>query len=317
VHDAIQTKQALTFLFVGVTTRHSSIMRVFPAWMAALGRQEVTIEGLDLPIRAAPATYRRAVRRIKNEPSIVGALVTTHKIDLLSAGRDLLDEIDPYARTCGEVSCISKRGGALLGHALDPVAGGLSLDAVLGDGYFSRHGHVLCFGAGGAATAIALHLIEKENTADRPLRMVVVNRSPARLDKLRHMVETVGTDIAFEYVCNGDPRRNDRLLADLPPHSVVINATGMGKDRPGSPVSDEGLFPRDGVAWELNYRGALDFMHQARAQAIVRRVTVEDGWRYFVHGWTQAIAVVLGVDMDGPLLERLAAIAASTRIGGG
>jgi shikimate dehydrogenase len=95
--------------------------------------------------------------------------------------------------------------------------------------------------------------------------------------------------------------------------SVVINATGMGKDRPGSPVTDEGLFPQQGVAWELNYRGELDFMHQALAQRETRGLTVEDGWRYFLYGWTQAIARVLHVEIRGALFERLAAVAAEVR----
>ena len=55
-------------------------------------------------------------------------------------------------------------------------------------------------------------------------------------------------------------------MARLPDDSIVINATGMGKDTPGSPVTNAGLFPRGGIAWEFNYRGELDFMHQALAQ---------------------------------------------------
>ena len=68
-----------------------------------------------------------------------------------------------------------------------------------------------------------------------------------------------GTDIAFEYICNQDAARNDAIMAALPAGSIVINATGMGKDRPGSPITDAGLFPVRGIAWEFNYRGELDF----------------------------------------------------------
>ena len=55
-------------------------------------------------------------------------------------------------------------------------------------------------------------------------------------------------------------------MAQMKPYSVVINATGMGKDTPGSPVTWEGKFPENSVAWEFNYRGELDFLHQALAQ---------------------------------------------------
>jgi shikimate dehydrogenase len=274
----------------------------------------VVIEGLDLRLHDEPRRYRQAVTQIKYDPLSLGSLVTTHKIDLLDAARDLFDYLDPYAQICGEVSCISKRSGALEGHAKDPIASGLSLDHVLGKAYFSRTGgSVLCFGAGGAATAIALHLTNKRDSSDRPRRFVVVNRSPGRLERLQEMVEELGTDIAFEYVCNQDPRYNDQLLGDMPEGSVVINATGMGKDRPGSPITNGGLFPAASVAWELNYRGELDFLHQALAQKETRSVIVEDGWVYFLHGWTQAIAQVLHLAIDEALFNRLAHVAISVR----
>jgi shikimate dehydrogenase len=190
----------------------------------------------------------------------------------------------------------------------------LSLDAVLGEDYFARTGgEVLCFGAGGSAVAIALHLISKKDPGDRPKRFVVVNRSSGRQVRLRKMIERVSTDIAFEYICSQDAERNDEIMVRMPEGSVVINATGMGKDRPGSPVTDAGLFPINGVAWELNYRGELDFMHQALAQQEARHVTVEDGWLYFLHGWTQVIAQVFHRTIDERLFRRLAEIAASVR----
>jgi shikimate 5-dehydrogenase len=127
------------------------------------------------------------------------------------------------------------------------------------------------------------------------------------------MVDTQQTDISFEYIHNDDPRRNDTLMAQMPEGSIVINATGMGKDSPGSPITDDGLFPRNSIAWELNYRGELDFMHQALAQTESREVIVEDGWVYFVHGWTQVIAQVYHLEIDPPLFARLDALANSIR----
>ena len=56
--------------------------------------------------------------------------------------------------------------------------------------------------------------------------------------------------------------------------------------------------------WELNYRGTLEFMHQAEAQRERRGLLIEDGWTYFIHGWTQVIAEVFHIDITG---ERLAA----------
>jgi shikimate 5-dehydrogenase len=113
------------------------------------------------------------------------------------------------------------------------------------------------------------------------------------------------SDIQFEYVLNEDAAQNDSLMAALPPSSVVINATGMGKDRPGSPITDAGQFPQNGIAWELNYRGELDFLHQAEQQAQRHQLHIEDGWHYFVHGWTQAIAEVFQLQLTPDLFQQL------------
>ncbi len=307
-------KKVPTFYFIGVTTTRSSIMNVFPLWMRQLGRPEIVIEGQDLKIHDEPDAYRQAVAQIKEDPLSLGALVTTHKIDLLRAAGDMFDDLDPYAKLCGEISSISKQDGRLEGHAKDPITCGISMDNLLGPGYFGRAGgEVLCFGAGGSGVATALHLINKNDPADRPGRFVVVNRSQGRLDDMRHMVESLATDISFEYIQNADPCRNDAIMADMAEGSVVINATGMGKDTPGSPVTNSGLFPMGGVAWEFNYRGELDFMHQALAQRQARQLVVEDGWLYFLHGWTQVIAQVLHFDITAELFERLENVAAVVR----
>jgi len=308
------TRTVPTFYFVGVTTSKSSIMKVFPLWMEAIGSPDIIIEGIDHEIHDNPETYRATVTQIKYDPLSLGGLVTTHKIDLLTAARDMFDELHSSARLTGEVSSISKRNGKLVGHAKDPLTSGLSMDSFLKDGYFgSTGGDFLCFGAGGSGKAMALHLINKKEPADRPKRFVVVNRSQGRLDEMQAMVESLETDIKFEYIQNANPPINDQIMANMPDGTVVVNATGMGKDTPGSPVTDKGIFPQNGIAWEINYRGELDFWHQAMAQQETRNVFVEDGWLYFLHGWTQVIAEVLHIDIEGDLFEQLGDIAEELR----
>lgn len=314
-HDYTVIKKTIpTFYFVGVTTTQSSIMQVFPRWMKALGRAEVVIEGIDHPLHDNAHAYRQTAAQIKYDPLSLGGLVTTHKINLLEAARDLFDELDESARLLGEVSCISKREGWLIGHAKDPLTSGLSLEAIIPDGHFGHtQGHVLCFGAGGAGKAIALHFMKKRRPDDQPARVVVTDPSPERLKVLRAIIDTVGTGIDFDLIQTNDPTAGDQLMAHLPEGSVVINATGMGKDIPGSPVTNKGLFPQGGIVWELNYRGALDFWHQAMAQSTERHVKVEDGWLYFLHGWTQVIAEVLDLKLDKFVFETLADLAHDLR----
>ncbi|HSK52369.1 MAG TPA: shikimate dehydrogenase [Clostridia bacterium] len=300
---------AATFSFVGVTTGQSSMVGIFPRWMARLGHPEIVLEGIDLSLHAPPAAYRAVVERIRSNPASIGGLVTTHKIDLLEACRDLFDRLDSFALELGEVSAIAKGPAGLTGYATDPLAAGSSLDALLGDSHFGETGgEVLLLGAGGAAAAIVLHLI-RHRAADPPSRVTVVNRSQPRLDRLRAIVERQATDLVFDFRCTEDPRANDLLLERLPPGTLVVNATGMGKDRPGSPLTDAARFPVEAVAWELNYRGELAFLRQARSQPPDRGVRVEDGWGYFVRGWSEVVARVLDVDITPDVLDDLATLA--------
>jgi len=310
----VEKKSVPTFYFIGVTTGKSSIMKVFPLWMKVLGREEVVMEGVDCKIHDDPEAYRRAVAQIKYDPLSLGSLVTTHKIDLLTAARDMFDYLDPYAMITGEVSCISKLEGRLEGHAKDPITSGASLDAIIEPGYFAKtHGDVLCFGAGGSGVATLLHLINKKDKGDRPKKFTFVNRSQGRLDHAKEMVGGLKTDIEIEYICNSDPLINDKIMQKFPPYSIIINATGMGKDTPGSPITWEGKFPMNSISWEFNYRGELDFLHQSLAQVESRKVKVEDGWLYFVHGWTQVVAQVLHFDLTPALFDQLNQAASTVR----
>lgn len=313
-HYHVVQKSVPTFYFIGVTTGKSSIMKVFPLWMKVLDRPEVVLEGVDCRIHDISEVYRQAVAQIKYDPLSVGALVTTHKIDLLTAARDMFDYLDPYAMITDEVSSISKLDSRLEGHAKDPISAGASLDAIIEKGYFGRtHGDVLCFGAGGSAIATLLHLINKKDKEDRPARFTFVNRSQGRLDHAREMVSGQKTDIEAEYICNSDPTVNDKIMEKFPPYSLIINATGMGKDTPGSPITWNGQFPLNSIAWEFNYRGELDFMHQSLAQVESRKVKVEDGWIYFVHGWTQVVSQVLHFDLTPAVFNKLNEAASSVR----
>lgn len=299
------------FSFVGVTTGKSAIVRVFPAWAEHLGLADVVISGHDLPLHAEPTRYRELVQHLKDDPLEVGGLVTTHKIDLFRACGDLFDEVDPWAELCGEVSSLSKRDGLFRAHAKDPISSGRSLAEFVPPGHWRRTGaNALLFGAGGSNLAITLNLLKG---ADRPARVIVVNRSAPRLESMRAVHERFGGESPVEYVHNDDPRVNDGLMGAQPPGSLVINGTGMGKDSPGSPITDAAAFPESALVWELNYRGELDFLHQANRQAEARSLVVEDGWRYFIHGWTCVMEEVFDLEMTPQLVDQLSEIALRAR----
>ncbi|MEI6256995.1 MAG: shikimate dehydrogenase [Planctomycetota bacterium] len=313
-----------TMYFIGVTTGKSSIMAVFPKWAEHLGLGAVAIRGIDCKWHDDPAVYRRVVSFIKSDPLSLGALVTTHKIDLLAACHDLFDELDSSAQLLGEVSGISKRQGdrgskaqtLLCGHAKDPLTSGLSLEAFLPERHWERTGaDALILGAGGSSIALSCALLDPKHGGNVPRRLFVTDRSPGRLREIEAIHKRLGASIPVEYIHAARPEENDSVVARLAPHSLVANATGLGKDAPGSPLTDAAMFPEHGLAWDFNYRGDLLFLTQARRQAGMRRLHVEDGWVYFLHGWTRVMAEVFHIDIParGPGFEQLSDIAANVR----
>ena len=296
--------------FIGVTTGNSAIMRIFPEWARHLALGNVVMTGHDLPLHADPERYREVVAAIKLDSLELGGLITTHKIDLFRACRDMFDYIDPHAIMCGEVSSLSKRDGLFRAHAKDPVASGRSLDEFVEPGHWQATGaEALLLGAGGSGLAISLHLLTARPREDRPQRIFVVDRDAVRLEALRAVHDRLGAGVTVKYVHNADPRQNDSLLAGLPRGSLVVNGTGMGKDIPGSPITHEGRFPEGALVWELNYRGELDFLHQARRQREAHGLTVKDGWRYFIYGWTGVIEEIFDMVIGPKLLHDLSEMA--------
>jgi len=271
-----------TFYFIGVTTAKSSIMKVFPQWASYLNLCNCALRGIDLRLHDKKERYQDVVKAIKAEPKSLGALVTTHKIDLYNACRDLFNELDPYARLMGEVSCISKRNSNLIGHAKDPISSGLAIEAFLPKSYWKNTGaEVFCMGAGGSAIALTSHLINSEHGANRPSRIFVSNRSQPRLTEIEKIHKKLNVDLPVEYILTPAQEDSDAIVNRLVPYSVVINATGLGKDSPGSPITGAAKFPQNGIAWDFNYRGDLIFLKQAQIQQKSRNLQIEDGWVYF------------------------------------
>ena len=307
-----------TMYFVGVTTGQSSIMKVFPHWAKALGIDAV-LKGIDVTIHAPADDYRQVVDFIKGDPLSLGALVTTHKIDLLTAARDRFEDLDKFAELLGEVSSISKSDGRLCGHAKDPITSGLALEAFLPTDWWKQtDGEALVFGAGGSSLAITMYMMDPRHGDNRPGRIVVTNRSLPRLEEMQRIhSELTARSSDWKLPCTyhhcPELAKNDGVLAEMPACSLVMNSTGLGKDRPGSPITDAGQFPRRGLAWDFNYRGDLQFLVQARRQRSDKDLVVEDGWIYFIHGWTQVIAEVFHIEIGPDKIAELSQIATEVR----
>lgn len=305
-----------TMYFIGVTTGKSSIRRVFDLWAKIVNRPDVHLVGIDLPIHAEPEAYRRVVGFLKNDPMSLGALVTTHKVDLLRACRDMLDVLDEGAISLHEVSCLSKSDGTFQGSAKDPLTSALALEAFFHANNWERTGaELVCLGAGGSALALASSFARTTPGVTGPSRVVVTNRSSQRLEEFAEDYRALGGGPPIELVHAPHPEMNDLWVSQAQPGSLIVNATGLGKDAPGSPLSWAVQFPESGYVWDFNYRGKLVFLEQARGQQAKKSLRIEDGWIYFLHGWTQVIAEVLNIPIqpESALFAELAEAAESVR----
>jgi len=287
-------------------------MRVFPNWAEYLGIGGTPIVGINCKIHDKPKVYREIVEFIKNDKNSLGALVTSHKIDLYDAAYELFDGVDSYAKLLGELSCISKSDGKLWAHAKDPITSGLSYEAFIPKEHWKKsRGEICIMGAGGASLALTTYLIETMESNDWPSKIHVTNRSIPRLENMKKIHAQINPGISFKYHHCPTPEDNDNIVNNLNHYSLVINGTGAGKDFPGSPLSDSAEFPANGFVWDYNFRGDLIFLKQAQAQEKEKNLHVEDGWVYFLHGWLRVIAEVfhLNIPTSGPKFEELSKIA--------
>jgi shikimate dehydrogenase len=176
----------------------------------------------------------------------------------------------------------------------------------------------LCLGAGGAATALLLAVtleIPESLKAGHPVpaaqppeRMMFTDVDPAALHALHDVADRCGVltpKITFHHAPDGV----GSLLESLQAGSLVVNATGLGKDRPGSPLLSDARFPRATLAWDFNYRGDLEFLRQARKAG----AATVDGWDYFVAGWGAALTAIADQPFTAQLLARLHRAAATFR----
>jgi shikimate 5-dehydrogenase len=293
--------EATTLWFVGVSTGSSLVHRAFPEWLADLGRRDVRLRGRDLPPDAPAADYRSLLAELAARGDTLGAVVTSHKLALVRAGSDLFASLDPVARAIGEVNAVRRWPDGLAGYARDPVSVGRVVDRIWPTG-----DRVVCLGAGGTAVALGWHLLTR---AEPPARIIFADRSARAAQHLRHVLGATATaaGVTMDVVLGEGPW--DRLLEESPQGTLVVNATGLGKDRPGSPVTVEVPFPPEAVVWELNYRGDLGLLRTAE-RAGVRSY---DGWDLFCHGWAAALGPILDLPDEAGIGDRFALLAAPLR----
>jgi shikimate 5-dehydrogenase len=285
-------------VFVGVTTGSSLAHQALACWQPLLG-VGCGLRGINIAVDARDNAYLDLLDELQHDNTVIDAVVTTHKLRLFQVGRTRFDRLDPVAVTCEEINAIRRHSdGSLHGWARDPVSVGRVVDRI----WPQHSGTVICLGAGGTAVALTHHLF----TTRSATQFVCADPNP---DAAARLTRIAGRPV-ISHIGSGPW---DELISAAQPASLIVNATGLGKDRPGSPASRQVRLPTSSVVWDLNYRGDLRFLDLAREQSDEQQLDVHDGWELFCHGWAAALTVVLGLSDDADLGRRFLDVAHDLR----
>ena len=215
------------------------------------------------------------LERMRREGDVLGANVTIpHKETVLR----LVDEVDEGARRIGAVNTIVSRGARLVGYNTDKYGFEKALETQLRrvpggpEGFPFTGARILIIGAGGAARACALSLLEHKNTVD------IANRDPARAEALARALEVDGRHPQVV------PWPKGRVPVD-----AIVNATPLGLD------GDEALEDVQLPMW------VIDLVPTAVETPLVKRakatdnVTVVDGLSMLLHQAARSFELWTGV----------------------
>ena len=213
------------------------------------------------------------VARLRGD-DVLGANVTIpHK----EAALRLLDEVDDEARRIGAVNTIVSRGARLIGYNTDKYGFEKALEvqprrAPWGEGFPFADDRILILGAGGAARACALSLLEHGNNVD------IANRDPARAEALARSIEVDG--------------RHPRVVAwprGLEPGDAVVNATPLGLN--GEEALEDVQLPM----WVIDLVPTAEETPLVKRAKATENVTVVDGLSMLLHQAARSFELWTGV----------------------
>ncbi len=188
---------------VGHPIRHSRSPLIHGHWLAEHG-----IDGTYECIDVAPDAFEAFFRGLPGSGFAGGNVTIPHK----EAAYRLADTLTPRAKRIGAVNTLIVEGDRVRGDNTDAPGFIAHLDQSLGEGWPERiGGTALVLGAGGAARAIVVGLVE------RGLSVRVANRSPERARALAELDPDHVAALAWEAV--------PEALAET---GLLVNTTSLG-----------------------------------------------------------------------------------------
>jgi len=203
-------KTSTTFIRAGVMgwpVDHSLSPKVHGFWLREYG-----LKGEYIRIPVAPEDFLAKLRALKTD-GFAGCNVTVPHKEAALAG---VDEVDPQALRIGAVNTIKVReDGSLFGFNTD----GFGFLENLSQGYAgfdASRGPAVVLGAGGAARAVVVSLLD----AGAP-EVRLINRTRERAEHLARELKNLG----LKNITVGDWDERDNLLSEA---ALLVNTTTLG-----------------------------------------------------------------------------------------
>jgi shikimate dehydrogenase len=235
-----------------------------------------------LAFHVEPANLRQALHGVRDMNFRGVNLTIPHKILAL----DLVDEVDPEARTLGAVNTVVVEAGTLRGFNTD----GYGFAKALKDEFdLSLEGkRVLVLGAGGAGRAIAIKC-----ALDGAAKVIVANRTAAKVDAIAR--EIAKTKTAFESINLGAA---PGALAEV---DVLVNATSVGLNSDESFGFPATAFTPALAVYDTIYRPAeTDLLRQAALGG----AKTSNGLSMLLHQGARAFEIWTGHKAPLPVMRR-------------
>lgn len=216
-----------------------------------------------------PADLARALDLLHARKFLGLNLTVPHKV----LAFDRIAEIDPAARPVGAVNTLRRTATGWRGFNTDGYGLAQAVRADLG--VTIEGTNVVLLGAGGAARGAAVECLQRGCAS-----LWVGNRTRSNLDALREMLAPLAGNIP---VHGFDPTAPP---ADLPPGSLVVNATSAGLKSTDAPPIDLGRLTRPAGVYDMIYNPPeTPLLAQARALGL----PAANGLSMLVHQGARAL----------------------------
>ena len=214
--------------------------------------QQLNIAGEYKALHVKSDEIEQAIQFFKDEGVDGFNITAPHKETIYK----IADELTIEAQTIGSVNTVRFQDGKIIGHNTDGI--GFTTSLQIHD-FEITDKKIVLFGAGGAARAVILSLIQGNCN-----ELILLNRNIAKANKLISEITESYPDADIK----ADSLKNNNIEKYLKTCHLLINSTsvGMGNLTDQSVLPDQRFLNKDILIYDLIYRPyKTKLIHQAEA----------------------------------------------------